>query len=57
MPGGRVYVVSSPDYISNIQKNPRDLSFWFIEASLTNQQDDAGTGSVTPRAQAPRRTS
>ncbi|KAJ8113589.1 hypothetical protein OPT61_g4315 [Boeremia exigua] len=35
MPGGRVYVVNSPDYVSNIQKNPRDLSFWFIEASLT----------------------
>jgi cytochrome P450 len=35
MPGGRVYIVNSPDYISAIQKNPRELSFWFIEASLT----------------------
>ncbi|KAF2679173.1 cytochrome P450 [Lentithecium fluviatile CBS 122367] len=35
MPGGRIYIVNSPDYISTIQKVPRVLSFWFIEASLT----------------------
>jgi len=30
-----MYIVNSPDYISTIQKVPRVLSFWFIEASLT----------------------
>ncbi|KAF2178173.1 cytochrome P450 [Zopfia rhizophila CBS 207.26] len=35
MPGGRIYIVNSPDLISTIQKHPRVLSFWFIEASLT----------------------
>jgi len=35
MPAGRMYIVNSPDYISSIQKVPRVLSFWFIEASVT----------------------
>lgn len=35
MPGGRIYIVNSPDLISTIQKQPRVLSFWFIEASFT----------------------
>jgi hypothetical protein len=35
MPGGRIYVVNSPDVISQMQKQPRELSFWYIEAALT----------------------
>lgn len=47
MPGGRVYIVNSPDYISTIQKNPRELSFWFIEASLTKN-----LGGISDKANA-----
>ncbi|KAI9707822.1 MAG: hypothetical protein M1820_004427 [Bogoriella megaspora] len=35
MPGGRIYIVNSPDIIASIMKVPRVLSFWFIEAALT----------------------
>ncbi|KAF1954377.1 cytochrome P450 [Byssothecium circinans] len=35
MPGGRIYIVNSPDLISIIQKHPRVLSHWYIAAALT----------------------
>lgn len=42
-----MYIVNSPDYISTIQKNPRELSFWFIEASLTKN-----LGGISDKANA-----
>jgi len=47
MPGGRIYVVNSPDVIGAIQKVPRVLSFWFIEASLTKN-----LGGISDKANA-----
>lgn len=35
MPGGRMYVVNSPDLVNSIQRQPRIVSFWFIEAVFT----------------------
>ncbi|KAL9079319.1 MAG: hypothetical protein Q9157_001795 [Trypethelium eluteriae] len=35
MPGGRIYIVNSPDIIASIMRVPQVLSFWFIEAALT----------------------
>lgn len=47
MPGGRIYIANSADVISEIQKKPRSLSFWFIEATLTKNlggiSDEANT--------------
>lgn len=34
MPGGRVYIVNSPDLVLAVQKQPKKLSFWFIEATF-----------------------
>lgn len=32
MPSGRVYIVNSPDLVLSVQKLPKKLSFWFVEA-------------------------
>ncbi len=47
MPGGRLYVVNSPEVIGAIQKVPRVLSFWFIEATLTKN-----LGGISDKANA-----
>ena len=35
MAGGRVYVVSSPDLVLSLQRQPKTVSFWFIEGKFT----------------------
>lgn len=35
MPGGRLYVVNSPDLVISVQRQPRMLSFWYLEAKFT----------------------
>lgn len=35
MPGGRVYVINSPSLILALQKVPKKLSFWHVEATFT----------------------
>ena len=35
MPGGKVYVINSPDLVLAVQKQPKKLSFWFLEATFT----------------------
>jgi hypothetical protein len=37
MPAGRLYIVNSPELISAVQKQPRILTFWFIQATLTQR--------------------
>ncbi|KAL8810235.1 MAG: hypothetical protein Q9200_002734 [Gallowayella weberi] len=34
MPGGRVYVINSPELAMAVQKQPQKLSAWFIEATF-----------------------
>lgn len=34
MPSGRVYIVNSPELALSVQKHPKKLSFWFIEATF-----------------------
>ncbi|OCL05802.1 cytochrome P450 [Glonium stellatum] len=45
MPGGRLYIINSPELILAVQKQPRTLSFWFIEASVTKR-----LGGISDRA-------
>lgn len=35
MPRGRVYVINSPDLVLAVQRQPKKLSFWFLEATFT----------------------
>lgn len=35
MPGGRIYVINSPELVLSAQRQPKTLSFWFIEAKFT----------------------
>lgn len=35
MPGGRVYVINSPDLVLAVQRNPTKFSFWRVEAAFT----------------------
>jgi hypothetical protein len=35
MPGGRIYVINSPKLVLSAQRQPKTLSFWFIEAKFT----------------------
>lgn len=35
MPRGKVYVINSPDLVLAVQKQPKKLSFWFLEATFT----------------------
>jgi len=44
-PGGRLYVVTSPELIAAVQKQPRTLTFWFIQATLTQR-----LGGITDHA-------
>ena len=34
MPGGRVYVINSPVLVLAVQRQPKTLSFWFLEATF-----------------------
>ncbi len=34
MPGGRVYVVNSPDLVLAVQRQPKKLSFWFLQVTF-----------------------
>lgn len=45
MPAGRIYVVNSPSYIAQLQRVPRVISFWYIEASVTG-----ALGGLSPHA-------
>lgn len=35
MPGGKVYVINSPDLVLAVQRQPKKLSFWSLEATFT----------------------
>ncbi|TGO47955.1 hypothetical protein BCON_0257g00170 [Botryotinia convoluta] len=35
MPGGRVYVIISPDLVLAVQRQSKQLSFWHVEATFT----------------------
>ena len=35
MPGGQLYVVNSPELVLSVQRHPKTLSFWFIEAKFS----------------------
>ena len=35
MPGGRLYIVNSPDLVISVQRQPRTFSFWYLEAKFT----------------------
>ena len=37
MPGGRVYVISSPTLAVQVQKDPSKISFWHVEALFTGR--------------------
>lgn len=37
MPASRLYIANSPELISAVQKQPRILIFWFIQATLTQR--------------------
>lgn len=47
MPEGKVYVVTDPGLVSNIQKASKSLSFWAMEAKFTVQL--AGLSKPTAR--------
>lgn len=46
MPGGRIYVVTSPELAICLQRQPKLISFWYIEAKFTAKlgglSEDAG---------------
>ncbi|MCJ1394809.1 hypothetical protein MMC18_007689 [Xylographa bjoerkii] len=35
MAGGRIYVLNSPELVLSVQRLPKRMSFWFIEANFT----------------------
>ena len=45
MPGGRVYVINSPDLVLAVQRQPKTVSFWFIEATFA-----VGMGGLSKEA-------
>lgn len=45
MPGGRVYVINSPDLVLAVQRQPKKVSFWFIEATFA-----VGMGGLSKEA-------
>jgi len=51
MPGGKVYVVNSPDLALAVQRHPKALSFWYLEAlfgkRLAAISEDAGNKIMT----------
>ncbi|KAL9122802.1 MAG: hypothetical protein Q9187_000647 [Circinaria calcarea] len=51
MPGGKIYVVNSPDLAVAVQRHPKTLSFWYLEAlfgqRLAALSKEAGTKLMT----------
>ncbi|KAL8784395.1 MAG: hypothetical protein Q9213_003995 [Squamulea squamosa] len=46
MPSGRVYIVNSPDLAIAVQKHPKKLSFWFIEATFATRVAGLSKGAT-----------
>jgi hypothetical protein len=47
MPGGRVYIINSPELVLAVQRVPKKLSFWHVEATFAVRM--AGLSADTGR--------
>ena len=45
MPGGRVYIINSPELVLAVQRQSKQLSFWHVEATFT-----VGMAGLSPHA-------